>query len=55
VTNPLWGADRIRGELLKLGISVAKRSIQQYLRRTRRPRPRGQTWSTFLRNQAKGI
>jgi transposase InsO family protein len=53
--NPLWGAERIRGELLKLGISVAKRSIQQYLRGTRRPRPRGQTWSTFLRNQAKGI
>jgi transposase InsO family protein len=53
--NPLWGAERIRGELLKLGISVAKRSIQMYLRGTRRPRPRGQTWSTFLRNQARGI
>jgi hypothetical protein len=53
--NPLWGADRIRGELLKLGIPVAKRTIQKYLRGARRPRPRGQTWGTFLRNQAKGI
>ncbi|HWE61570.1 MAG TPA: hypothetical protein VHB98_07650, partial [Chloroflexota bacterium] len=40
VTNPLWGAERIRGELLKLGIRVAKRTIQRYLRRTRAPRPR---------------
>jgi putative transposase len=53
--NPLWGAERIRGELLKLGISVAKRTIQQYLWRTRRPRPRGQSWTTFLRNQAKDV
>jgi putative transposase len=53
--NPLWGAERIRGELLKLGIRVAKRTIQKYLRGTRQPRPRGQTWSTFLRTQAKGI
>jgi hypothetical protein len=35
--NPLWGAERIRGELLKLGISVAKRTIQKYLRGARRP------------------
>jgi transposase InsO family protein len=53
--NPLWGAERIRGELLKLDIHVAKRTIQKYLRGTRRPRPRGQTWTTFLRNQAEGI
>ena len=53
--NPLWGADRIRGELLKLGIRVAKRTIQKYLRGARAPRARGQTWTTFLRNQAKGI
>jgi putative transposase len=53
--NPLWGAERIRGELLKLGLPVAKRTIQKYLRGAHRPRPRGQTWSTFLRNQAKGI
>ena len=53
--NPFWGAERIRGELLKLGIHVAKRTIQRYLRGARRPRPRGQTWGTFLRNQAKGV
>ena len=37
--NPLWGAERIRGELGKLGISVAKRTIQTYLRDNRVPRP----------------
>jgi putative transposase len=48
----LWGAERIRGELLKRGIRLSKRTIQQYLRRARPPRPRGQKWSTFLRNHA---
>ena len=37
--NPLWGAERIRGELGKLGIRVAKRTIQTYLRRPARPAP----------------
>ena len=50
--NPLWGAERIRGELLKLGIRVAKRTIQRYIRAVRRPSsPRGQSWKTFLCNQ----
>jgi transposase InsO family protein len=53
--NPLWGAERVRGELLKLDIHVAKRTIQKYLRGVRRPRPGRQSWTTFLRNQAKGI
>ena len=53
--NPLWGAERIRGELGKLGIRVAKRTIQAYLRDTRPRRPRGQTWSTFLRNHAETV
>src|ERR687884_701551 len=53
--HPLWGAERIRGELAKLGLRVAKRTIQAYLRGSRAPRPRGQTWATFLRNQAAGI
>jgi hypothetical protein len=53
--NRLWGAERIRGELLKLGIPVAERTVQRYLRRGRSPSPRGQTWSTFLRNHAKDI
>jgi transposase InsO family protein len=53
--NPLWGAERIRGELVKLDIHVAKRTIQKYLRGARRPQPGRQTWTTFLRNQAQGI
>jgi putative transposase len=50
--NPLWGAERIRGELGKLGVGVAKRTIQTYRPSTRAPRPRGQTWAAFLRNHA---
>ena len=53
--NPLWGAERIRGELVKLGIRVAKRTIQTYLPSPRTPRPRGQAWATFLRNHAGEI
>ncbi len=51
----MWGAERIRGELLKLGMTVAKRTVQRYLRQGRAPSPHGQTWSTFLRNHAKDI
>ena len=40
--NRLWGAERIRGELLKLGIHVCKRTIQKYIRPARTPQPRGQ-------------
>jgi hypothetical protein len=47
--NSLWGAERILGELLKLGIRVCKRTMQEYLQRPRPPRD-GQRWSTFLRN-----
>jgi transposase InsO family protein len=47
--NPAWGSERIRGELLKLGIAVSKRSIQRY--RGRGPaRPPSQTWRTCLAN-----
>src|SRR3954469_6397030 len=53
--NPLWGAERIRGELGKLGIGVAKRTIQTYLPSTRAPRPRGPSWAAFLRNHAPAI
>src|SRR5206468_3138880 len=48
-SNPRWGAERLRGELLKLGIRVCKRTVQRYMRRAR-PRGDGQRWSTFLRN-----
>src|SRR6266487_4476696 len=53
--NRLWGAERIRGELLKLGIHVCKRTIQKYMRNVRTQQPRGQKWSTFLRNHAANI
>ncbi len=53
--NRLWGADRIRGELLKLDIRVSKRTIQRYLRQARPPRRSGQAWSSFLRNHAHEI
>ena len=53
--NPLWGAERIRGELLKLDIRVAKRTIQTYLPAPGRQRPHGQPWATFLRNHAPDI
>jgi putative transposase len=50
--NRLWGAERIRGELLKLDIRVSKRTIQKYMRRVHTTRPRGQNWRTFLHNHA---
>jgi len=53
--NRLWGAERIRGELLKLGIRVCKRTIQKYMRGVRTPRPTGQSWRTFLRNHGGEI
>ena len=53
--NRLWGAERIRGELLKLGIRLCKRTIQKYMRTVRTQQPRGQKWSTFLRTHADQI
>jgi transposase InsO family protein len=53
VVNPLWGAPRIHGELLKLGIEVAQSTVSKYMVRGRGPR--GQTWGTFLRNHADTI
>src|SRR5580700_7450811 len=44
--NPLWGAPRIHGELLKLGIAVAQSTVARYLPRPRKPP--SQTWRTFL-------
>jgi len=48
--NRTWGAERIRGELLKLDIRVAKWTVQQYMRTVRPSQPPGQTWATFLHN-----
>ena len=53
--NPLWGAERIRGEMLKLNRGVAKSSIQKYTQDLRRVGPSGQSWGTFLRNHASEI
>jgi transposase InsO family protein len=53
VENPLWGAPRIHGELLKLGFSVAQSSVAKYMVRRRGPPSQG--WRTFLRNHAPDI
>jgi putative transposase len=53
--NQLWGAERIQGELLKFGLTVAKHTIQNYIVRIRPAKPPSQTWSTFLKNHAKDI
>jgi putative transposase len=53
--NRLWGAERIRGELLKLGMHVCKRTIQKYIRHVHEPRQGGQKWATFLQNHAAQI
>jgi len=53
--NRLWGAERIRGELLKLDIRVSKRTIQKYMRQVHMTRPHGQKWATFLHNHAGEI
>src|SRR4051812_5304268 len=55
IDNRLWGAERIRGELLKVGIKVAKWTVQRYMCTTGPRRPHGQTWSTFLRNHVHDI
>ena len=51
--NPLWGAPRIHGELLKLGIDIGETSVSKYLVRGRKPP--SQTWRTFLDNHVKTL
>src|SRR6478735_5368334 len=53
IANPLWGAPRIHGELLKLGIEIGQTSVAKYMVRRRGPPSQG--WKTFLRNHADGI
>ena len=53
IANPLWGAPRIHGELLKLGIEIGQTSVAKYMARRRGPPSQG--WKTFLRNHAAGI
>ena len=51
--NPLWGAPRIHGELLKLGFELAESTVSKYTNRRRRPP--SQSWRTFLRIHAEAI
>jgi putative transposase len=53
--NRLWGAERIRGELLKLNIRVSKRTIQKYMWQVRPKHTHGQMWKTFLHNHAADV
>jgi transposase InsO family protein len=53
VENPLWGAPRIHGELLKLGFEVAQSSVAKYMAKRRGPPSQG--WRTFLHNHAPDI
>ena len=51
--NPGWGAPRIHGELLKLGIDIGESSVSKYMVRCRKPP--SQTWRTFLENHAQQL
>jgi putative transposase len=51
--NPTWGAPRIHGELLKLGIDISESSVSKYMVRCRKPP--SQTWRTFLENHARQL
>jgi hypothetical protein len=53
IANPLWGAPRIHGELLNLGIDVGQTTVAKYMARRRLPPSQG--WKTFLRNHADGV
>src|SRR3981189_1046931 len=53
IANPLWGAPRIHGELLKLGIDVGQTSVAKYMIKRRGPPSQG--WKTFLHDHADGI
>jgi putative transposase len=53
MANPLWGAPRIHGELLKLGIEISQATVAKYM--LRRPTTPSPSWRSFLRNQALGI
>jgi hypothetical protein len=51
--NPSWGAPRIHGELLKLGIDIGETSVSKYMVRCRKPP--SQTWRTFLENHLQQL
>ncbi len=51
--NPTWGAPRIHGELLKLGIDIGETSVNKYMVRPRKPP--SQTWQAFLENHVQSL
>ena len=51
--NPLWGAPRIHGELLKLGIDISERTVSRLM--PKRRKPPSQTWKAFLENHVKEL
>ena len=51
--NPLWGAPRIHGEMLKLGIEISEPTVSRYM--VRHPKPPSQTWRTFLDNHVQNL
>jgi putative transposase len=53
LANPRWGAPRIHGELLKIGIEVSQTTVAKYMVRQRKPP--SQTWRTFLKNHARDL
>jgi hypothetical protein len=53
LANPLWGAPRIHGELLRLGVDIGQTSVAKYMAKRRRPPSLG--WKTFVRNHADGM
>jgi hypothetical protein len=53
IANPLWGAPRIRGELLKIGIEIGQTNVAKYMVKRREPPSQG--WKTFLRSHADGV
>ena len=53
--NPTWGAPRIHGELLKLGIEISERTVSRYLSRLHRSEGPAQLWRTFLKNHREVI
>jgi putative transposase len=53
--NPLWGAPRIHGELLKLGMDVSQATVAKYMGRRTRSTPPSQSWRTFLTNHVQQI
>ena len=53
ISNPTWGAPRVHGELLKLGLDVSQSTVSKYMVRPRKPP--SQTWRTFLENHVKQL